>query len=104
MGIKSPFPQKSSVLSQLLIPLLCSQCHWFYSHVSITHTSILHVVVHIHIHIPCGLESQELKAGACHILCSIRLSIWIHAKILLACPSFLYLIRVGGIQLLMHYW
>lgn len=79
------FPQKSSVLSQFLIPLLCSQCHWFYSHVSITHTSLLHVVVHIPVHIPCGLESQKLKAAACHTFCSMRL--------LLVCPPFLHLIR-----------
>lgn len=90
------FPQKSSVLSRFLIPLLCSQCHWFYSHVSITHTSLLHVAVHIPIHIPHGLECQKLKAGACHTLCSMRL--W------LACPPFLHLIRMGKHTAFIHYW
>ena len=44
------------------------------------HTSFLQVVVRIHIHIPCDLESQELGVGASHSLCSKRLSMQICAK------------------------
>lgn len=46
----------------------------------VSHTSFLPVVVHIHIHILCDLESQELSIGTSHTLCSKRLSIWICAK------------------------
>lgn len=79
-------------MSLLLFPRKALFCHSFSFFFSVlhaidftlmclvSHTAFIQVVVHIHVHIPCDLESQELGVGASCALCSKRLSTRICAK------------------------
>lgn len=94
---KSPFsPEKlssvtashsSSLLLMSLILLPCVYNPYFLS---------LCVGPHTHTHSHSGAWSpKNSKLGAYPTLCSVRLSVWIHTKVLLSCPPFLHQIRVG---------